>query len=448
MRYIPNSLVDRQSMLAEIGLDSIEQLFSGIPEKLGLRRLLNIPGALTEPELVDYFRQRAAQNAADCTSFLGAGVYRHYIPIIIDALISRSEFYTAYTPYQAEIAQGTLQAIFEFQTYITQLTGMEVSNASLYDGSTGLAEAVLMAHRINKKDRFLVAKTVHPEYRAVINTYTKNLGIHIELIDYTADGRIDLKKLASAIGTDAAAVVIQSPNFFGTIEKTHDISELAHKFGALSIVNISEAMSLGILKPPGEDTLETRMADIVAGEAQSLGVPMSFGGPHLGFLATRERFVRQMPGRLVGMGMDHSGRRGFVLTLSTREQHIRREKATSNICTNQSLCALMATIYLAIIGPKAFREICEQNILKTKYAVQQIQTQTKHRVLFPAPRFNEFVVELVDDYRPRVERLMKNNIVPGISLSRFYPELGNAILLCVTEITRKEQIDKLVEGLA
>ena len=325
---------------------------------------------------------------------------------------------------------------------------MEVSNASLYDGSTGLAEAVLMAHRINKKDRFLVAKTVHPEYRAVINTYTKNLGIHIELMDYTADGRIDLQKLASAIGTDAAAVVIQSPNFFGTIEKTHDISELAHKFGALSIVNISEAMSLGILKPPGEDTLETRMADIVAGEAQSLGVPMSFGGPHLGFLATRERFVRQMPGRLVGMGMDHSGRRGFVLTLSTREQHIRREKATSNICTNQSLCALMATIYLAIIGPKAFREICEQNILKTKYAVQQIQTQTKHRVLFPAPRFNEFVVELVDDYRPRVERLMKNNIVPGISLSRFYPELGNAILLCVTEITRKEQIDKLVEGLA
>jgi glycine dehydrogenase subunit 1 len=448
MRYIPNSPADRQHMLAEIGLDSIEQLFSGIPEKLGLRRLLNIPQALSEPELVDYFGQRAARNAADCTSFLGAGVYRHYIPIIIDALISRSEFYTAYTPYQAEIAQGTLQAIFEFQTYLTQLTGMEVSNASLYDGSTGLAEAVLMAHRINKKNRFLVAKTVHPEYRAVVNTYTKNLGIHIELIDYTVDGRIDSKKLASAIGSDVAAIVIQSPNFFGTIEKTHDICELAHKSGALSIVNVCEAMSLGILKPPGEDPLETRMADIVAGEAQSLGVPMSFGGPHLGFLATRERYVRQMPGRLVGMGLDHSGRRGFVLTLSTREQHIRREKATSNICTNQSLCALMATIYLATVGPKGLREICEQNILKTNYAVQQIQTRTKHRVLFPAPRFNEFIIELADDYRPRVQRLLKNKIVPGISLSRFYPELGNAILLCVTEVTSKGQIDKLVEGLA
>ncbi|PYS53577.1 MAG: aminomethyl-transferring glycine dehydrogenase subunit GcvPA [Acidobacteria bacterium] len=448
MRYIPNSLADRQRMLAEIGLDSIEQLFSGIPEKLRLRRLLNIPQPLTEPELVDYFRQRAARNAADCTSFLGNGVYRHYIPIIIDALVSRSEFYTAYTPYQAEIAQGTLQAIFEFQTYITQLTGMEVANASVYDGSTSLAEAVLMAHRISKKTRFLVAKTVHPEYRAVINTYAKNLGIHLELIDYTTDGRIDQKILASALGSDVAAVVIQSPNFFGTIEKTHDISEFAHKFGALSVVNVCEAMSLGVLKPPGEDRVETRTADIVAGEAQSLGVPMSFGGPHLGFLATRERYVRQMPGRLVGMGLDHSGHRGFVLTLSTREQHIRREKATSNICTNQSLCALMATIYLATVGPRGLREISEQNILKTNYAVQQIQSRTKHRVLFPAARFNEFVVELADDYRPRIERLVKNKIVPGVSLSRFYPELGNAILLCVTEIARKEQIDNLVDELA
>src|SRR5215831_11747818 len=437
MRYIPNSPADRQQMLADIGVDSIEQLFSGIPEKLRLRRLLDIPKALTEPELVEYFQQRSDKNSVDSASFIGAGIYRHYIPIIVDALISRSEFYTAYTPYQAEIAQGTLQAIFEFQTYIAQLTGMAVANASLYDGSTGLAEALLMAHRVAKKDKFLIAKTVHPEYRAVVQTYARNLGISIELIDYGDDGRVDLSKLESRIDTDVAAVVVQSPNFFGTIEKTHDISELAHRKGALSIVNVCEAVSLGILKPPGKDTSDQRTADIVVGEAQSFGVPPSFGGPHLGFLATRERYVRQMPGRLVGMGKDYSGRCGFVLTLSTREQHIRREKATSNICTNQSLCALMATVYLATVGPRALREICEQNLAKTNYAVSEIQQRAKRRVLFSAPRFNEFVIDFDREQPPA-----------GLSLSRFYPELGNAVLLCVTETARREQIDAMVEGFA
>src|SRR5579862_875404 len=359
MRYIPNSQADRQEMLAGIGVDSIEQLFSGIPSKLRLRRLLDLPKPLTEPELLGYFQQRAAQNAVDSATFVGAGIYRHYIPIIIDALISRSEFYTAYTPYQAEISQGTLQAIFEFQTYMAQLTGMEVANASLYDGSTALAEAVLMAHRVARKNKFLMAKTVHPEYRAVVSTYARNLGIEIELIDYLEDGRVDFEKLESKLDSTVAAVAVQSPNFFGVIEKIHDIAELAHKHNALSITNVCEASSLGILKPPGGDgsnTAEARTADIVVGEAQSLGVPPGFGGPHLGFLSTRERYVRQMPGRLVGMGKDFSGRRGFVLTLSTREQHIRREKATSNICTNESLCALMATIYLATVGPRGLRD--------------------------------------------------------------------------------------------
>ena len=268
MRYIPNSPADRKQMLAEIGLDSIEQLFSGIPEKLRLRRLLNIPKALTEPELVEYFHQKAAKNSVERTSFIGAGIYRHYIPVIVDALLSRSEFYTAYTPYQAEIAQGTLQATFEFQTYIAQLTGMEVANASLYDGSTGLAEAVLMAQRVSKKSKFLVAKTVHPEYRAVVDTYAKNLGIGVELIDYAADGRVDIAKLESRMEQGIAAVVVQSPNFFGTIENTHEISEIAHQHGALSIVNVCEALSFGILKPPGEDVSEKRTADIVVGEAQ------------------------------------------------------------------------------------------------------------------------------------------------------------------------------------
>jgi glycine cleavage system P protein (glycine dehydrogenase) subunit 1 len=444
MRYIPNSQADRQAMLAGIGVDSIEQLFSGIPEKLRLRRLLDLPKALSEPELLGYFQQRALKNAVDSALFLGGGMYRHYIPIVIDALISRSEFYTAYTPYQAEIAQGTLQAIFEFQTYMAQLTGMEVANASLYDGSTALAEAVLMAHRIVKKNRFLMARTVHPEYRAVISTYAKNLNIEIELIDYTPDGRLDLEKLASKLDANVAAVVVQSPNFFGTIEKVHDIAEIAHQNNALAITNICEALSLGILKPPGADgsgTSEGRTSDIVVGEAQSLGVPPSFGGPHVGFLATRERYVRQMPGRLVGMGKDFSGRRGFVLTLSTREQHIRREKATSNICTNQSLCALMATIFLATAGPQGLREMCEQNILKTDYAVTQIQQHTKHRVLFPAPRFNEFVIE--GEARARADVG-----TPGMSLSRFYPELSNARLLCVTEINSRAQIDAMVKGLS
>ncbi len=422
-------------MLSEIGVDSIDQLFAGIPENLQLKRLLNLPRALSEPELLEYFRERASKNSIG-TSFIGAGVYQHYIPIIVDALISRSEFYTAYTPYQAEIAQGTLQAIFEFQTYIAQLTGMEVANASLYDGSTGLAEALLMAQRISRKNRFLVAKTVHPEYRAVVATYARNLGIEIELIDYLETGQVDRDQLASRLGPHVAAVVIQSPNFFGTIESTHDISELAHANNALSIVNICEAISMGILKPPGEDAKESRTADIVVGEAQSLGVPASFGGPHLGFLATRDKYVRQMPGRLVGMGKDYSGRRGFVLTLSTREQHIRREKATSNICTNQSLCALMSTVYLATVGPKGLREICEQNILKTGYAVSQIDARTPKRVLFSGPRFNEFVLSPSSADRAGL---------PGFPLSRFYPELGNARLLCVTETSKRSDIDALVE---
>ena len=446
MRYIPNSQADRQGMLAGIGIDSIEQLFSGIPSKLRLRRLLDLPKPLTEPELLGYFQQRAAQNAVDSAAFIGAGVYRHYIPIIIDALISRSEFYTAYTPYQAEVSQGTLQAIFEFQTYMAQLTGMEVANASLYDGSTALAEGVLMAHRVARKNRFLIAKTVHPEYRAVVSTYAKNLGIEIELIGYGEDGRIDFAKLESKLDSTVAAVVIQSPNFFGTIEKVHDTAELAHKQDALFITNVCEASSLGILKPPG--TPDAGTADIVVGEAQSLGVPPAFGGPHLGFLATREKYLRQMPGRLVGMGKDFSGRRGFVLTLSTREQHIRREKATSNICTNQSLCALMATVYLATVGPKGLREIGEQNILKTDYAVSQIKQRTKHKILFPAPRYNEFVIQSPLPLGEAGAKAPGEGLsMPGLPLSRFYPELKAAHLLCVTEINSREQIDAMVKGL-
>lgn len=440
MRYIPCSESDRKALLGSMGLTSVDQLFSGIPENLRLRRLLNIPAALSEPELLAYFQKAAAENAEDYSSFLGAGVYRHFIPVVVDSLISRSEFYTAYTPYQAEVSQGTLQAIFEFQTYITQLTGQEVANASLYDGSTAVAEAVLMAHRITRRKKFLVAKTLHPEYRAVMATYSRNLGIEIQTIDYLPTGRTDLSQLESAMNETVAGVVIQTPNFFGTIEETAAASSLAAKYGALSIVNVCEALSMGILRAPSE-------ADIVTGEAQSLGVPMSFGGPHVGFLATHEKYVRQMPGRLVGMGVDQEGRRSFVLTLATREQHIRRERATSNICTNQSLCALMVTIYLATLGPRGLRETCEQNIRKTDYAVTQIQRRTPHKVLFPSPRFNEFVVQLRNGGADLIQRLLQKNIVPGFHLGQAYPELGDSLLVCVTETTTREEIDALVEGL-
>ena len=447
MRYIPNSASDRAEMLAEIGVDSIATFFAGIPKELCLEGLLDIPEALTEPALLAYFEDIASRNRVDLTSFLGGGVYTHHIPLIIDSLVSRSEFFTAYTPYQAEIAQGTLQAIFEFQTYITQLTGMDVSNASLYDGSTGLAEAILMAQRVTRRNRFIISRSVHPEYRAVIETYTKTLGVVIEPLGYTETGRVDLEKLADALDSETAAVVVQSPNFFGTIETTSEVSELAHSRGALSIVNIAEAMSLGLLKPPGSGP-DGQRADIVVGEAQSLGVPMCFGGPHVGFIAARSRYLRQIPGRLVGMGTDHEGHRGFVLTLATREQHIRREKATSNICTNQSLCALMTTIYLATVGPEGLREMAEQNVSKTAYAIAQIREKTDHEVLFPAPRFNEFVVRLKGDAEAILRRTREAGIVAGIRLARFYPELGDAMLVCVTEVHSRDDIDRLVRELA
>lgn len=440
MRYIPCSASDRKAMLAAMGLESIDQLFAGIPADLRLQRPLDIPRALSEPELLEYFRRAAAENAAGCTSFLGAGVYQHFIPATVDSIVSRAEFFTAYTPYQAEISQGTLQAIFEFQTYITQLTGQEVANASLYDGSTATTEAALMAHRITNRNRILIPRTLHPEYRAVMATYCRNLGIELQPIDYLPTGSVDMAQLEKALDDTVAAVVIQSPNFFGTIEDSSAVAGLAYRHGALSIVCVCEALSMGILRPH-------RHADIVAGEAQSFGVRMSFGGPHVGFLATKDKFVRQVPGRLVGMGHDAQGRRAFVLTLATREQHIRRERATSNICTNQSLCALMVTVYLATLGPQGLREACEQNIRKTDYAVNAIQSRTRHKVLFPAPRFNEFVLQLQAGRRDLVQQLLRRNIVPGFHLGEAYPEFGDALLVCVTETASRDQIDALVEGL-
>src|SRR3984885_5131771 len=343
MRYLPKSDAERESMLREIGASSIDDLFASIPAEYRLARDLDIPRQMGESEIVDYFKQAAAQNANGYASFLGAGAYRHYRPVIIDSLVQRGEFLTSYTPYQPEITQGTLQAIFEFQTMICELTGMEIANASMYDGSTGAAESVSMAVRITLRSGVLVGRTVHPEYREVMHTYAQHQGLGAAPLGFGDDGRLDLAAPEESVTEETACVLVQSPNFFGVIEDIPAIAEIVHQKGALLVVCIAEAVSLGVVRPPVE-------ADIVSMVAQSFGVALSYGVPCWGIIAAKEKYVRQMPGRLVGETVDGQGRRGFVLTLSTREQHIRREKATSNICTNQALGALMATIYLVFYG--------------------------------------------------------------------------------------------------
>jgi len=432
MRYLPKSPTDREAMLKAIGAKSIDDLFAPIPAEYRLNRDLKVPRQMAESEIVDWFRERSRENGDGQAIFLGAGAYYHYRPVIIDSLILRGEFLTAYTPYQAEISQGTLQSIFEFQTMISELTGMEVANASMYDGSTAAAEAVMMAVRLTGRRSVAVARSVHPEYREVLATYAFHQGMPLATVPFT-DGRLDLKALESAITSDTACVLVQSPNFFGTIEDVEAVAEIAHRKGAMLVVSIAEAISLGIIEPP-------RSADVIAMEAQSFGVPLGFGGPYCGVIATREQYVRQMPGRLVGQTTDRSGKRGFVLTLATREQHIRREKATSNICTNQALIALMANIFMTVYGKIGLKELARQNLAKTAYAAQQFG---KHAiVLFPgAPRFNEFVVQTSEDPYAINSRLLGHKIVGGLPLKKFYPELGNAALWCCTELSTRSSID-------
>ncbi len=443
MRYLPKSPAEREQMLAEIGAAAIDDLFSVIPAEYRLTRDLDVPRQHAESEIIDYFKAAADKNATGYASFLGAGAYRHYRPVIIDALVQRGEFLTSYTPYQAEITQGTLQAIFEFQTMIAELTGMDVANASMYDGSTGAAEAVMMAVRVTGRHKAVVARSVHPEYREVMATYAKHQGLPTTLVPYDREtGRIDLAALETEVTEETAAVLVQSPNFFGIIEDIPAIAEIAHKKGALLIVSIAEAVSLGVVRPPVE-------ADIVSMEAQSFGVALSYGGPYCGVIAAKEKYLRQMPGRLVGQTVDHDGNRGFVLTLSTREQHIRREKATSNICTNQALVALMATIFLTVYGKEGIRELAEHNLAKAAYAAQELSAQPGTKLLFNgAPRFHEFVVETVESPALWSKRLLENKIVGGVELSRWYPELGNATLWCATEMIAKEQIDKAAAVMA
>ncbi len=433
MRYLPISPSDRAQMLRDLGARSIDDLFAGIPPEARLKRNLKLPPAMSESEILDWFKQRAAENRDHYSIFLGAGAYRHYRPVVIDALVSRGEFFTAYTPYQPEVSQGTLQAIFEFQTMICELTGMEVANASMYDGSTAATEAAMMAMRLTGRKGAVVARSMHPEYREVLATYARNQGLPLTAVNFGENGRVDMAALERAITGETGCVMVQSPNFFGTIEDVAAIADLVHRKGALLVVAIAEAVSLGIVRPPTE-------SDIVAMEAQSFGIPLGFGGPYVGVLATKERFVRQMPGRLVGETRDKNGKRGFVLTLSTREQHIRREKATSNICTNQALVALMANIFMTIYGREGLKELAQQNLAKTAYAVKQFGTRAK--VLFTgAPCFNEFVVQTKEDSYELSHRLVEHQIIGGFPLKKFYPELGEAAVWCCTELTTRAAIE-------
>jgi len=418
-------------MLAACGLREKDELFAHLPKDVVLNRPLNLPPGISEYEIVDYFRARSAENASHA-SFLGAGVYRHYRPVVVDTIVSRGEFLTSYTPYQAEIAQGTLTTIFEFQTMICQLTGMDVANASMYDGSTAVPEAAMMAVRVTGRTRILTSRTVHPEYREVLRTYAKHQGLPVEEFGYDAKtGGIDLADLESKLNDKTAAVIIQSPNFLGIIEQVNAAAELAHKFGALLVFVFAEAVSLGILEPPSS-------ADIVVGELQSYAISPSYGGPFAGIIAAKEKFIRQMPGRLVGQSLDSNGNRAFCLTLSTREQHIRREKATSNICTNQALIALMATVFMTLYGKEGLRELALQNLAKAHYLGGKLKPR------FSGPYFNEFVATPKGPIEDVDRKLLDQKIIGGLSLDRFYPELAGGVLLCATEMTKRSEMDALV----
>lgn len=445
MRYIPNSPEERAEMLTILGLDSPAELFRSIPKELQLNRPLNITEALAEPTLIANLEAMATENTgARRTSFLGAGAYSHYSPTIVDYIIQRSEFFTSYTPYQPEVTQGTLQYIFEFQTLVAQLTGMDVANASMYDGSTSMAEAFLMAQRVTRKDKVIVADTVHPEYLQVAKTYVQHGDVEFATIAFDAEsGRTNLDDLTHKLDDKTAAIVVQSPNFFGCVEDLQSLADKAHAVGALLVVVVTEAISLGLLKTPGECG-----ADIVVAEGQSFGIPLSFGGPYVGLFATKEKYMRQMPGRLAGIAYDKNGNRGFVLTLATREQHIRREKATSNICTNQGLIALAATVYMETMGKRGLQEVAVQNAQKAAYAAKQIARIDGFSLPFSAPRFNEFVVRAQQPADQLLAKLLnEKEIIGGLALSRYYKDNPNDFLVCVTETNSRKQIDSLVSNL-
>ncbi len=444
MAYIPHTNEDIQQMLQIIGKKSIEELFQEIPSQVRMQGEYNIPTSMSEPELLRHLQQLAQKNQDldHKTSFLGAGIYEHFIPVLVDYLSGRGEFSTAYTPYQPETSQGNLQAIFEYQTVICELTGMDIANASMYDGHTALAEAVLLAysHHRQKRTQILVPKSLHPEYRQVLATYLQN--IHVEIVEMPEkDGLVDVAKLASLALDQVAGVVIASPNFYGLLEDCQSIAKIAHEKGcvALALVN---CVALGILATP-----RSYDADIVVGEGQQLGVPASYGGPAFGFMAAKEEFLRKMPGRIVGQTVDGNGNRGFVLTIQTREQHIKREKATSNICSNQALMALRGLIYLTCLGKKGFRELANQCLQKAHYLAKAIAQIPGFKLTYASPFFNEFVITCPKPASEVLQKLAKQNIYAGVGLSQWFADRDHEILVAVTECRTKADMDQLVESL-
>ena len=438
MEFIPHTAEQRKEMLAAIGL-TMDDLFGDIPPEL-VAQSFHLPHGLSEQEVRNRLADLAGKNSIDLTLFLGGGFYDHFIPSAVYSITSRSEFYTAYTPYQPEISQGTLQAIFEFQTLICQLTGMDVANASLYDGASGLAEAVLMAGRAARKREVLISAGAHPHYRQAVQTYVQHQGYKLIEVPLAPDGRTDVAALSSLISPATAAVILQNPNFYGIVEQLD--ATAAIKGNALFICVVTDAMTLGLLKPPGECG-----ADIVVGEAQAFGNAVSLGGPYVGFLAVRQNLVRNLPGRLVGQTVDKAGRRGFVLTLSTREQHIRREKATSNICTNQGLCALMASIHMAMLGRAGARETASQCLQKAHYLHSKLTAVPGVKALYSAPFFHEFVIELDRPAHGILAELTKKQILGGLPLARL-GGADNQVLVCVTEVNTRQAMDEYAAAIA
>jgi glycine dehydrogenase subunit 1 len=441
-RYIPNTERDQREMLDAVGLERLDDLFAGVPENVRLKRPLALGGALSEPEVERRLKALAKQNA-DTEShvcFLGAGAYDHFIPAVVDSLLSRQEFYTAYTPYQPEISQGTLQAIFEYQSMVCMLTGMDVANASMYDGASAFAEAALMACRETRRNTVLVARSVHPQSRAVLRTYARFQGVAVGEFGCAESGMADLRDLENRLDDSVAAVIVQTPNFFGVVEDLTAVGQLAHAAGAL-LAACCDPISLALLKPPGEAG-----ADIAVGEGQALGNPLSYGGPYLGFFAAKEKLLRKMPGRIVGQTMDRRGNPGFVLTMQTREQHIRREKATSNICSNEALCALAATIYLTAMGPKGLREAAVQCLSKAKYARDALLETGLFAPLLAGPFFREFALTYKGDVNALNKKLLNAGFIGGYALEKDYPEYQNAWLAAVTEKRTKAEIDALVKA--
>jgi len=436
MDYVPHTPDDQKEMLRAIGIESLEALFADIPETCRLRGLLELPPPLSEQEIWEHMGRLACRNRLPVATLTGAGAYHHYIPAVVSHMVGRSEFYTAYTPYQAEISQGILQAIYEYQTMVTRLTGTQVANASMYDGATAMAEAAVLAAKSLGRDRLVLARSVHPEYRKVVATYAWANGFECAEIPFEATGQVNGEALRGLLDGRTAAVLVQSPNFFGVIEKIKPLADLAHGQGALLVAGFADPTSLGILKPPGEAG-----ADLVVGEGQGFGNPLSYGGPYLGILAGTEAFMRKIPGRLVGATVDREGKRGYVLTLQTREQHIRREKATSNICSNEALCVLAAAVYLASLG-KNLKKLAALNVWKASYLKEILSALPGWKPLFTGPVYNEFALACPDAGDAN-RRLEKAGFTGGYDLAKDYPELGSGILFCATEMLRREDMDRV-----